>query len=33
MKIDIYKGIEILKKNIHLNRNDDKKVESELKIK
>lgn len=30
MKIDIYKGIEILKKNIHLNRNDDKRVKRTL---
>ena len=30
MKIDIYKEIEILKKNIHLNRNDDKKVKRTL---
>ena len=38
MKIDIYNGIETLKNNINLNKNDDKRVkerlvESELKIK
>ena len=30
MKIDIYKEIETLKKNIHLNRNDDKRVKRTL---